>query len=137
MGSLYASRQLLDYLRYSYPAVTVLVFIVSFIITSFPAAKNTGEHGSAVQYGPGGRPLPKRLRSTVVKIRETRSRFSSRTQFIFAWLAAGVLGTFVVDAAIHIAHAMMAKPEKWWCGQAVVVSLRSFLTSMLVLKDEG
>lgn len=132
MGSLHASRQLLDYLRYSYPAVTLLVFIVSFITTSFLAAQNTGKHGSAVQHGPGGRPLPKRLRSTVVKVRETRSKFSSRTRFIFAWLAAGVLGTFVVDAAIHIAHAMVAKPEKWWCGQAVVVSLRLFLDYMLL-----
>lgn len=132
MGSLHASRQLLDYLRYSYPAVTLLVFIISFITTSFLAAQNTGKHGSAVQYGPGGRPLPKRLRSTVVKIRETRSKFSSRTRFIFSWLAAGVLGTFVVDAAIHIAHAMVAKPEKWWCGQAVVVSLRLSLDYMLL-----
>ena len=132
MGSLHASRRLLDYLRYSYPAVTLLVFIVSFITTSFLAAQNTGKHGSAVQYGPGGRPLPKRLRSTVVKVRETRGKFSIRTRFIFAWLAAGVLGTFVVDAAIHIAHAMVAKPEKWWCGQAVVVSLRLSLDYMLL-----
>lgn len=126
MGSLHASRQLLDYLRYSYPAVILLVFIVTFITTSFTTTKNTGNHASAVQYGPGGRPLPKRLRCTVAKIRKTRSKFSSRTRFIFAWLAAGVLGTFVVDAAIHITHAVVAKPEKWWCGQAVVVSLRLF-----------
>ena len=137
MGSLHASRQLLDHLRYSYPAVTLLVFIVTFITTSFLAAQNAGKHGSAVQYGPGGGPLPKRLRSTMVKIRENRSKFSCRTRFIFTWLAAGVLGTFVVDAAIHIAHAMMAKPEKWWCGQAVVVSLGLFLASMILLKEEG
>ena len=43
----------------------------------------------------------------------------------------------MVDAAIHIAHAMMAKPEKWWCGQAVVVSLGLFLASMILLKEEG
>ena len=73
----------------------------------------------------------------MVKIRETPGKFSSRTRFIFAWLAAGVLGTFVVDAAVNIAHAVVAKPEKWWCGQAVVVSLSNPWASVLVLKDEG
>lgn len=127
MGSSHASRQLLDYLRYAYPAVTLLVFIVSSIITLSLAARNTGKYGSVVRYGPRGKPLPKRLWSTMDKIRGSQSKFSHRMRFIFAWLAAGVLGTFVADAAIHITHVMVAKPEKWWCGQAVVVSLIEFI----------
>lgn len=38
----------------------------------------------------------------------------------------------MVDAAIHITHAVVAKPEKWWCGHAVVVSLRSFPAFVLL-----
>ncbi|EAW11477.1 putative vacuolar ABC heavy metal transporter (Hmt1) [Aspergillus clavatus NRRL 1] len=120
MDSHQGTRELLGYLRIGYPIVLLLIFIVAFVTTSIRTAKNVTKHGNAARTGPGGRPLPKRSRSTMAIVKETQ-KFSRNAKLLFNWLSAGVLVTLVVDAAINVAHVMIARAEHWWCGQAVVI----------------
>lgn len=113
-------RVLLEYLRIGYPIFLLAVFISAFIASSFVTAKNIGKNGSQVTIGPGGRPLPKRSRSTVSVIKPVHG-FSENTKSVFKWLTVAVLVTFIVDASVNIAHTIIARSEHWWCGQSVVV----------------
>ncbi|KAF4218557.1 hypothetical protein CNMCM8980_008997 [Aspergillus fumigatiaffinis] len=56
----------------------------------------------------------------MVVVKETQ-KFSQSAKLLFKWLSAGVLVTLVADAAINVAHVMVARSEHWWCGQAVVI----------------
>ena len=113
------SRQL-AVLRISYPIVILVAFFVAFIAHSILIARSTTKNGTT-PLGPGGKPLPKRLRSTMNNLRNAQRNVSRRMKLAFAWLAVGVLLTYVADGVIHIMHVLVAKSEKWWCGQAVVV----------------
>ena len=113
-------RALLEYLRIGYPIILLVVFISAFIACSALAAKNIGKNGSLVTTGPGGRPLPKRSRSTVSVIKPVDG-FSENTKSVFKWLSVAVLMTFVIDASINVVHTITARSEHWWCGQSVVV----------------
>lgn len=120
MGSQHATRELLEYLRTGYPILLLLVFVSSFVANSILTAKNANQNSNAVHTGPGGRPLPKRSRSTVAVVKAPR-KFSRTTELAFKWLSLTILVTFVADAAINIAHVMMSRGQQWWCGQSVVV----------------
>ncbi|KAJ5232224.1 ABC transporter integral membrane type 1 [Penicillium chermesinum] len=71
------------------------------------------------RYGPGGRPLPKRSRSSGP--RKPRKEFSKNVKQVFNWLSVGVLVTFLADSVIYIVHVMVARSENWWRGQSAVV----------------
>lgn len=121
MASHHGTRELLAYLRTAAPIALLLVFVVAFVTNSIRTARTVNQNRNAVCTGPGGRPLPKRSRSTMVVVKETQ-KFSQSAKLLFKWLSAGVLVTLVADAAINVAHVMVARSEHWWCGQAVVVS---------------
>ena len=121
MDSHHATRQLLEYLRTGYPILLLLVFISAFVANSVLAAKNANNSTPAAQTGPGGRPLPKRSRSTMA-IMKNPQKFSQNTRSWFRWLSVGILLTILGDAAVNVAHVMVSRSEQWWCGQSVVVS---------------
>ncbi|KAH1489645.1 hypothetical protein KXV92_005079 [Aspergillus fumigatus] len=120
MASHHGTRELLAYLRIAAPIALLLVFVVAFVANSIRTARTVNQNRNAVCTGPGGRPLPKRSRSTMVVVKETQ-KFSQSAKLLFKWLSAGVLVTLVADAAINVAHVMVARSEHWWCGQAVVI----------------
>ncbi|KAK9554417.1 ATP-binding cassette-type vacuolar membrane transporter Hmt1 [Aspergillus fumigatus] len=120
MASHHGTRELLAYLRTAAPIALLLVFVVAFVTNSIRTARTVNQNRNAVCTGPGGRPLPKRSRSTMVVVKETQ-KFSQSAKLLFKWLSAGVLVTLVADAAINVAHVMVARSEHWWCGQAVVI----------------
>lgn len=120
MASHHGTRELLAYLRTASPIVLLVVFVVAFVTNSIRTTRTVTPNGSAVT-GPGGRPLPKRSRSTMAVVKETQG-FSQNAKLLFKWLSAGVLVTLVADAAINMAHVIVARSEHWWGGQAVVVS---------------
>ncbi|GIJ99250.1 hypothetical protein Aspvir_001380 [Aspergillus viridinutans] len=120
MASHQGTRELLAYLRTASPIVLLLVFVVTFVTNSIRTARTVTQNRNAVCTGPGGRPLPKRSRSTMVVVKETQ-KFSQSAKLLFKWLSAAVLVTLVADAAINVAHVMVARSEHWWCGQAVVI----------------
>lgn len=121
MGYQHATRDMVAYLRIASPIILLLIFVASFIASSIVTARNANKNANAVHTGPGGRPLPKRSRSTMTVIRAPQ-KFSERTKLLFKWLSVGVLLTIAADGALNVAHVMIARSEHWWCGQSVVVS---------------
>ncbi|KAJ5901987.1 heavy metal tolerance protein precursor [Penicillium taxi] len=131
-----SSHQLLTFLQISQPIFLLLVFFIAFIASSAHAARSASKHDRKTQFGPGGKPLPKRLRSTMNtwNLLEARIRVPSRGKSAFTSFVILVMGTLVVDAAIHMTHVLVAKSEHWWCGQAVVIYVvGSFFSHTVVL----
>lgn len=133
MNSQYATRDVLVYLRTSYPIILLVTFVVAFISDSIFTARRASQNGRQAQTGPGGRPLPKRARSALAVTKQTQ-KFSEGTKILFRWLTVGVLVTLVADAAINITHVIYARSYHWWCGQSVVVGLRQEKQTLL-MKD--
>ncbi|KAF9885727.1 hypothetical protein FE257_012612 [Aspergillus nanangensis] len=133
MGSHHLTRELLGYLRTGYPILILLVFVSSFVANSILTAKNVHRNPPAVHTGPGGRPLPKRSRSTVAVVRAPQ-KFSRNTKLAFKWLSFVILVTFVADAAINVTHVLVSREEQWWCGQSVVIFIvGSFFDYSIIL----
>jgi hypothetical protein len=94
---------------------------VAFLANTMIAARNVHKNVSQ-RMGPGGRPLPMRSRSSN-GYRQTQ-QFSKTVKRFFNWLSVGILITWLADAVIFIAHALVARSEHWWQGQSVVVCAR-------------
>ncbi|KAK2871746.1 hypothetical protein FQN49_002871 [Arthroderma sp. PD_2] len=130
-------RRALEILHTFSPVILFVVFAVSFLTNSIIV--NRRNEPSAVaqkgaRTGPGGRPLPTRMRSAAVLIARKTPDFSPSTKTAFKWLAVGVLFSFVADATIHVAHIVIRRSEHWWCGEAVVVYvIGTFFVHTLVL----
>lgn len=115
-------RTVLDYLSTLSPILLLVSFGITFVAHSVISAKKTKPANAQVQTGPGGRPLPKRMRSTAVVPAPIAREFSPKVKLLFKWLSVGVMFTFVVDATVNILHALFHRREQWWCGQSTVVS---------------
>ncbi|KAL4873291.1 hypothetical protein BDV12DRAFT_160769 [Aspergillus spectabilis] len=110
----------LESLRITYPIILLLLFASAFVASSILTARNANRNTIASHTGPGGRPLPKRSRSTVAVVK-TPQKFSRNAKLCFRLLSSAILVTLVAEAAVNVAHVMLARSEKWWCGQAVVI----------------
>lgn len=121
MDSHGTARTLLQYLRICYPIFIFAVFVGTFVANSILAAKNVNRNSNSVCTGPGGRPLPKRSRSTTAVAKQPQ-KFSENTKLLFKWLSVGVVLTFVADTVINITHVILSKSQHWWPGQSLVVS---------------
>ncbi|KAF3484100.1 vacuolar ABC heavy metal transporter [Arthroderma uncinatum] len=130
-------RLALENLHSFSPVFLFVVFVVSFVTNSVIANRRidpsaAGQKGART--GPGGRPLPTRMRSAAVLIARKTPDFSPATKLAFKWLAVGVMFSFVADAAIHVMHVVLRRSEHWWCGQAVVVYvIGTFFVHTMVL----
>ncbi|CAI7591405.1 unnamed protein product [Penicillium viridicatum] len=133
MDSAIAAHELLQYLRFGYPPILLIVIFVVFLVHSSQVARNASRN-TGVQYGPGGKPLPSRTRMTIAVARDLRVDLArNRSKAWFVWLSIFVLATYIAEAGIYMAHAMISKSEQWWCGQAVVVFVvGSFFTHTVI-----
>lgn len=123
MDSAIAAHELLQYLRFGYPPVLLVVLLAVFLVHSSQVANNASRN-TEVQYGPGGKPLPNRTRMMMAVARDLPAELAwNSSKGLFVWLGLFVLATYIAEAAIHMTHAMISKSEQWWCGQAVVVGL--------------
>jgi hypothetical protein len=120
MGHNHVMLGSLEYLRTGYPILLLVAFASAFVANSIVTAKTASRNTKASQTGPGGRPLPKRSRSTVAVVKAPQ-KFSRNAKLCFKWLSFLVLVTLVAEAAVNVTHVMIARSEQWWCGQAVVV----------------
>ncbi|EAS33541.2 heavy metal tolerance protein [Coccidioides immitis RS] len=126
-------RSALQYLQTSSPIIIVIVFAITFVANSIISAKHI-KSNAAVTTGPGGRPLPRRMRSTAVVTTRLAPDFSATTKLAFKWLSVGVLLTFVADAALTMVHTIFYRQEHWWAGQSVVIYIvGSFFAWAIVL----
>jgi ATP-binding cassette, subfamily B, vacuolar membrane transporter HMT1/ACLQ len=118
-NSFASSQQILNYTKASAPAIILAVFLVAIVGHGLLAAPTC--HDAEV-LGPGGRPLPKRRQSThqVNEAAKTRD-FTPSTKLLFNWLGLSALMTFAANALLIVLQ-VIAHREKWWPGQAAVVS---------------
>lgn len=116
-------RTILEYMQTISPILLFVTFIASFITHSIVSARKLKASASAVTTGPGGRPLPKRMRSAAVTTTRTTFEISPTTSLATKWLSVGVFFSFVADAVINMCHVIFRRQDHWWCGQAVVVSI--------------
>ncbi|KMQ43569.1 vacuolar ABC heavy metal transporter [Trichophyton rubrum] len=130
-------RRTLDTLHNFSPVILFVVFAVAFVTNTIIANRRIepkAQHTKGARTGPGGRPLPTRMRSAAVLIARKTPDFSPATKLAFKWLAVGVLFSFIAEAAIHVAHIVLHRKDHWWCGQAVVIHVvGTFFVHTLVL----
>ncbi|RDW57559.1 putative vacuolar ABC heavy metal transporter (Hmt1) [Aspergillus mulundensis] len=133
MGRHNVMRRFLESLRVGYPILILVVFASAFIANSIVTARTATRNSCASQTGPGGRPLPKRSRSTIAVVKSAQ-KFSRNAKLCFKLLSAAILVTLVAEAAVNVAHVMVARSEQWWCGQAVVIYIvGSFFDYAIIL----
>lgn len=123
------AETILYYMQYSYPLVLLMLFLTLFTaygIISSNAAKSLAD--SPKLTGPGGKPLPNNIHVSKDS-KKGRDGFSSVRRLVFAWLSAGLIATFISNAANVLVHALAERQVQWWCGEATVVSYTRFLTS--------
>lgn len=129
-------RQTLERTKIAAPAVILVVFLVAFITHGVLNAPPGDDVEVQPNSGPGGRPLPKRRQSSqqikeAAKVRD----FSPNVKLLFNWLGLSALLTFVASAILIIFQAILHHQQRWWPGQAAVVSL--VLWHLLYLTNDG
>jgi hypothetical protein len=122
---------LLDVVHFHYAWVLFVVFLAAFIANSILSAEPSSESKEPVLLGPGGKPLPRSTRKTKEEREKKKLKdFSPGRKLLFFYLSAGLLATFVANAANIIIHALTESENGgWWCGEATAVSGHSPKTS--------
>ena len=101
----------------------VVVFLTNNIVEARKAQKAAGDDSPSV-LGPGGRPLPRRMKSVLkVETCEPPPGFSEATRLFFLLLTVCMMITYLVNAVVIIAQTIVYREDHWWCGQPPVVSI--------------
>ena len=109
-------------LQIAYPIVLLFVYLISFTIRSIATARNDNDtFNQAPQFGPGGKPLPTHKRNVKEPAQPIGLDFSRPRKLLFEWLTVGVCLTLIGNIIVVIVHALYARKEEWWCGQAPTV----------------
>lgn len=132
------AQALLTYLQIAYPIILLILFIVAFTVRGVltaradyveaeaaAAAENSHQnHHQPEHLGPGGKPLPrKNKRNAAAEAEASALDFSRARKVLFQSLQAGVLLTLCGNIALVVVHALVAREERWWCGQAPTVRI--------------
>lgn len=121
-----ASKRLLRVVHYAYPIILLAFFLAAFTIRSILVARKktiASPEQPSDQTGPGGKPLPKKVRRNEDKSLAVALDFSKSRKMLFIWLSVATAATFIAQAANVIVHALVDREEGWWCGKATVVRL--------------
>jgi ATP-binding cassette, subfamily B, vacuolar membrane transporter HMT1/ACLQ len=114
---------LLDVVHFHYAWVLFVVFLAAFIANSILSAEPSSESKEPVLTGPGGKPLPRSTRKTKEECEKKKLKdFSPGRKLLFFYLSAGLLATFVANAANIVIHALTESENGWWCREATAVS---------------
>lgn len=132
------AQNILSYLHAAYPLILLVFFITVFTVRSIAVSNGQGTADDEApptgspQLGPGGKPLPKKS-----PVRRDSSQdvldFSRPRKLLFEWLSLAAALTFIGNAITVVVHALYARSEEWWCGQATVVSVMHFPTTFTYL----
>jgi hypothetical protein len=122
-----AVETFLDVLQIAYPLVLLFVYLLAFTIRSIGAARNDNDlsHGPQ-QLGPGGKPLPTHNHNIKEPPSPDNLDFSKPRKLLFQWLTVGVLASLLGNIVVVLTHALYARKEHWWCGQAPTVGASNF-----------
>ncbi|GAM85402.1 hypothetical protein ANO11243_034090 [Dothideomycetidae sp. 11243] len=120
------AQNILTYLHSAYPLILLAFFIAAFTVRSIATSRAESDADEEVpdpsQLGPGGKPLP---RKSPARLRKESQQdvldFSRPRKLLFQWLSLGAAMTLVGNAVTVVVHALYARDEDWWCGQAMVI----------------
>lgn len=118
---------MLRYTQIAYPIVLLLLYLVAFTVRSvLTASKEEDAVHEPEQLGPGGKPLPSRKNNGPKKQPKIPQNldFSRSRKLLFEWLSVAVIFSLGINIVVVIVHALLARKERWWCGEAPTVSLR-------------
>ncbi|THX88130.1 hypothetical protein D6D05_01858 [Aureobasidium pullulans] len=128
------AQRLLSIIHFAYPIVLLVFFLTTFTIRSIVQSRSDDKKDAASEplLGPGGKPLPKK--KAPLQNDNAFLDFSRPRKLLFEWLALGATLTLVGNAITVIVHALYARKEEWWCGQATVVFIvGAFMVFTLIL----
>ncbi|KAF2151661.1 putative vacuolar ABC heavy metal transporter [Myriangium duriaei CBS 260.36] len=133
------AQNIITYLHFAYPLVLLIFFLAAFTLRSIAISRTEDDDDSdaavSTQLGPGGKPL---LRKSPVRVRKESNKdvldFSRPRKLLFEWLSLGATLTLIGNAITVVVHALYARDEEWWCGQATVIYLvGSFMVYSLIV----
>lgn len=109
-----------------YPILLLFLYLIAFTVRSIRTARNDNDNDPPPQLGPLGKPLPsKHHAGQKAEVIPQELDFSKSRKLLFEWLSVGVLFSLLGNIAVVIVHALYARKERWWCGQATTVSNRA------------
>lgn len=123
------AAKFLDFLQYAYPIILLAFFLLAFTVRSIATSSSTNSNGDEPAHGPGGKPLPLSKKAKKASTRDPGPELSRARKLVFEWLSVAACLTFVANTVNVIVHALYDRKRGWWCGQAVVVSVRVFACS--------
>ncbi|KAL8680108.1 MAG: hypothetical protein Q9224_001737 [Gallowayella concinna] len=115
------AQSILIYLHFGSPIFLFIFFLTAWTAHSIATASNndTTVKDPQNQTGPGGKPLPSKAKkgSKESQILD----FSPARKLLFNWFSVGTIVTFVANAVVTIAHALVNRKDNWWCGESVAI----------------
>lgn len=110
-------------LQVAYPLIVLLAYLIAFTIRSIAAAPNDNDESTkpTTSLGPGGKALPKHHKPVKKPGRDAARDFTKTQKLLFQWLSVGVTFSLIGNIVVVLAHALYARKEGWWCGQAPTV----------------
>ncbi|CZS98905.1 related to vacuolar membrane protein HMT1 (heavy metal tolerance protein) [Rhynchosporium graminicola] len=137
-GTSSSTTKLLDVLHFNYAWILFAVFLIAFVANTILTAEPPAVAIGPVQLGPGGKPLPS---SSARKIKEELERkrkgreFSHAKKWLFFYLSAALLATFLANGINIVAHALTKSENGWWCGEpmAIYVCASAFFYSVFLI----
>lgn len=112
------AQRILNFFHFGSPIILIIFFLTAFTVHSIATASTDTATKPLEQTGPGGKPLPSSKKRPKEK---NVLDFSPARKLLFNWLSAGAAATFVGNAIVVIIHALVARKNNWWCGEAVAI----------------
>lgn len=117
------AQDVLAYLQIAYPIILLFLYLVVFTVRSVLTARSDSDLAQQPeQLGPGGKPLPRKKNNPKKELDIPPDLdFSKPRKLLFEWLSVGVVASVGANVVVVILHAILARKEGWWCGQAPTV----------------
>jgi ATP-binding cassette, subfamily B, vacuolar membrane transporter HMT1/ACLQ len=119
------AQAILNYLQIAYPIILLVLYLTTFTVRSVLIARgeSDAQETQPEQLGPGGKPLPRKKNNAAHKAADLTLDldFARPRKLLFEWLSVGVILALSANILVVIVHAISARNEGWWCGQAPTV----------------
>ena len=121
------ARDVLDYAQITSPILLFAIFVVAFLTNNILEARKAQKLAGDITppvLGPGGRPLPMRMKSSskIDACTKDGLNFSDATSLFFTSLTTVLMITFLGNFVVILAQTILYSDYHWWCGQAPIVS---------------
>lgn len=122
LDAIQASIRALNIAKTAYPAILIVVFVVTFVYHGIKTAPDDTKVKIQPMRGPGGRPLPIRRRSAnQVKQAAAVKDLPPGLKTIFKISQVIIILTFLGNATILLFETLLNRKDEWWPGRNAVV----------------